>query len=289
MKPMSSEQYAAFSAMAEREAGLYMPEAKRSFVASRLQRRLRQTGARDFDHYLEMVQSQTTEGATERQQFVTALTTNVTSVYREPHHFAILARHLARHCPRNSAARYRIWSAGCSTGEEPLSIAATCHAVIGPSWSRFVDVLATDVDHLILDQANSLNDRTNLAASLSKLPPGVSETSELISVRGDRLLPNLQAGITYKQHNLLEPLPDPVPFNAIFCRNVTIYFHRNAQEAVHTQLRSRLADQGLIVIGHSEQLRGSHPPLDPAGRTAFVRPPRTTDCALPMKDSARWL
>lgn len=285
---MTLDQYNALAAIAEREAGLHMPEAKRSFVASRLQRRLRQTGAVDFDQYLDMVRASTAQGAAERQRFVTALTTNVTSVYREPHHFAILARHLAKHCPRNGIARYRIWSAGCSTGEEPLSIAATCQAVLGPGWTRSVEILATDVDHLILAEARDRIADPALADSLSKLPPDISQTCETLSVRGARLLPTLQAGITYRQHNLLDPLDESLPFNAIFCRNVTIYFSRHAQEAVHTQLRTRLAEQGLIAIGHSEQLLGSSPPLEPEGRTAFIRPPTTTPKTRLTEDTAKW-
>lgn len=289
MIPMTPDQYSDLAAIAEREAGLYMPDAKRSFVASRLQRRLRQTGARDFDQYLELVRAQTDQGQLERRQFVTALTTNVTSVYREPHHFATLARHLARHCPRNGVKQYRIWSAGCSTGEEPLSIAATCRAVLGPGWMRSVEIIATDVDHSVLEQARYPTDRTALAESLANLPPGISDTTETLTMRGERLLPSLQSGVTYKQHNLLEPLEDPLPFNAIFCRNVTIYFNRLAQEAVHTQLRSRLADQGLIAIGHSEQLLGSEPYLESAGRTVFVRPPMTLRHPSPKKEAAKWL
>lgn len=289
MTPMTSEQYSALAEIAEREAGLYLPDAKRSFVTSRLQRRLRQTGAPDFDRYLDLVRSETDEGRFERRRFVTALTTNVTSVYREAHHFAVLARHLAQNCPRNGVAQYRIWSAGCSTGEEPLSIAATCQAVLGPGWARSVKILATDVDHSILEQARCPIDRAALAEALANLPSGVSQTSETLTMSGERLLQSLQAGITYKHHNLLEPLEETLPFNAIFCRNVTIYFSRPAQELVHAQLRSRLADQGLIAIGHSEQLLGSEPPLEAAGRTVFLRSPMTPRRTPLKKEAVKWL
>lgn len=271
MIPMDVRHYSAFAQIAEAEAGLYMPAAKQAFVASRLQRRLRMTGLQDFGLYLHLVREQTPEGRAERLQFIAALTTNVTSVFREPHHFAILAAHLGAHETDASNSKYRIWSAGCATGEEPLSIAATCRAVLGSDWHRKVKILATDVDETVIARARNPIDVAVLGEALSDLPDGIPTTGRRRAGTAEKLFAELQIGIEYRQHNLLDPLIGYDNFDAIFCRNVTIYFSRPAQEAVHAMLRSRLAPGGLLAIGHSERLLGALPPMSPAGRTAFVR------------------
>ncbi|SDZ46645.1 chemotaxis protein methyltransferase CheR [Jannaschia faecimaris] len=241
------------------------------FVASRLQRRLRQTGLRDFGSYLELICGSGPECRAERMEFVAALTTNVTGVYREPHHFALLADQLRSSNLNGRTDRFQIWSAGCSSGEEPLSMAATCMAVLGTSWAKSVEILATDVDRSVLAKAHARTEEPTLINALKRLPDGVREPGGVHYVKGERLLANLLEGITWQQHNLLHPLARPDQFDVIFCRNVTIYFSRAAQEAVHSALRARLGPNGLFAIGHSEQLLGQAPPMVAAGRTAFRR------------------
>lgn len=265
------------AAMADRSAGLHLPPGKRTFVTSRLQRRLRRLGLRDFAAYLRLLDRQDAAGLAERAEFVSALTTNVTEVYREPHHFALLAEHLARWVEERSAeaGRYRIWSAGCASGEEPLSIAATCRAVLGPRWRRTVRILATDVDEAILARARARASEADLVRRLSSLPDGIVAIARHAPVAADDPVGDLQAGIAYAQHNLMQALAAPEQFDAIFCRNVTIYFSPAAQAEVHVRLRSRLAPGALLAIGHSERLLGEVPTMAPAGLTAFRRVPST--------------
>lgn len=267
-----------------------MPATKRSFVASRLQRRLRETGIEDFSAYLSLIKSEKTEGVSERQAFIAALTTNVTGVYREPHHFALLADHLLKHAPKLGTGKYRIWSAGCSTGEEPLSIAAVCQAILGPTWIRVVEILATDVDQGVLSKARNQGTDDKLVADLMSLPESVREKARALSSRRRTLsVPELQEAIVYRQHNLLHPLDKTDPFHAIFCRNVTIYFGRSSQEAAQKSLRENLRPDGLLAIGHSEQLLGNDPSMIPAGRTAFRRTVSTTNENVSGKAGDAWL
>ncbi|CTQ34061.1 CheR family methyltransferase [Jannaschia rubra] len=274
MIPLFSGQYERLAVIADREAGLNLPESKRTFVASRLQRRLRATGAGTFDAYLRLVEGDGADGLREREFLVSALTTNVTGVYREPHHFDLLAAHLVEtldHGIRRER-KYRIWSAGCSTGEEPLSLAATCRATLGTGWSTQVSILATDVDRFVLEKARDRSEDLELGRLLLTGPNTPFRTRAAAVENPAHLIRKLQTAITYMHHNLTQELDVGGQFDAIFCRNVLIYFSRDAQAKVHDLLRQRIAPGGLFAIGHSERLLGQHPPLAPAGRTAFRRP-----------------
>lgn len=277
---LADRHFAAFAALAEAEAGLYMPPSKQAFVASRLQRRLRKKSIGDFSTYLELISGSSAEGRAERLEFVAALTTNVSSVYREPHHFVLLANDLLQRYRKQSGRKYRIWSAGCSSGEEPLSIAATCKAVLGSSWARSVEILATDVDESILARAKGRTDEPGLAGALAALPTDIVRIAIRPETNVDQAVSQLNSQITYRHHNLLAPLENEAEFDFIFCRNVTIYFSRSAQEWVHTALRRHLTHAGLLAIGHSEQLLGKSPRMVSAGRTAFRRVPEAEETLL---------
>lgn len=272
MIALQDGQYRELAALAERIAGLFLPESRRNFVASRLQRRLRHHGLLDFGPYLTLVRGPDPVGEAERRALISALTTNVTEVFREPHHFVLLAAHLASWSrqARNADGRFAIWSAGCASGEEPLSIAATCRAVLGTRWSTRVQILASDVDEAILDRARHRTDLSSLAARLSAMPVGIPRPG-WIAARADGLLADLGGGIRYLCHNVLDPFPEPGQFQAIFCRNVTIYFGPAAQRAAHARLRARLACGGMLALGHSERLLGAAPDITSFGRTAYRR------------------
>ncbi|WP_179379996.1 CheR family methyltransferase [Jannaschia marina] len=269
MIALRPDQYAALAAMAETEAGLHMPPAKRTFVTSRLQRRLRRTGLADFDAYLGLLNANDAAGRAERRHFVSALTTNVTGIYREPHHFDLLADRLRAHLSVGRHPRFRVWSAGCSTGEEPLSIAAVCRTHLGPMWAHRCEILATDVDAEVIEAAGNRTPDAALMAALSRGPvPGDADPAVGTP---ERLFASLQSGIRYTVHNLLHPLEETLGFDAIFCRNVTIYFSPPAQTRVHANLRAQLRPGGLLALGHSERLRDGAGDLRPVGRTAFQR------------------
>lgn len=286
MIPLGVRHYRRIAEIADREAGLHMPEAKQDFVASRLQKRLRAHGLSDFETYVALLESASPDGNRELQSLISALTTNVTEAFREAHHFTFFVRHLSAtlglslpgsHAasaakPVRSAGRYLVWSAGCSTGEEPLSLAAVCHAILGPHWPRHVRILATDVDVAALDIARNRAEDMALAARLRKLPEGIDRSGLREPCEDGVWMQSLYAGITVMHHNLLRDLELPGRFDAIFCRNVTIYFSRETQDLVHGLLLKRLAPGGLLALGHSERFSAPGSGLLCVGRTAFQSP-----------------
>ncbi|SFI30588.1 CheR family methyltransferase [Jannaschia pohangensis] len=285
MIELSSKQYAELAALADREAGLFLPETKIAFVASRLQRRLRATRLDDFGSYLKLLHSTSQDGQAERRAFVTALTTNVTQLFREPHHYELLATHHERHQTRTSSGgrKYQVWSAGCSSGEEALSIAARCYNSLGRDWNRQVSILASDVDQSVLQTARDRPAKVAVGAQLLAYCglAGADDASK--DRRAAEFHDFLTQGIEFCQHNLLHELPRDDRFDAIFCRNVTIYFSRAAQDHVHRLLCNRLLDGGLLALGHSERLTGHDETMIQVGRTAYIRN-RASDISAFKKD-----
>lgn len=276
MIELRADQYSSIVRIAEQEAGLYLPIGKLSFVSSRLQRRLRKVGIASFDEYIRMILDEGREGKAERRNFVSALTTNVTSFFREPHHFSFLADHLEEFLSKNAGGRaYRVWSAGCSTGEEALSIATTCYAILGPNWAEQVRIFATDVDYDIIDRVKDHISSLDISSEILQNIKYIDAFSRFeIPSRSD-LADVLLREITFQHHNLMDPLEEKGDFDAIFCRNVTIYFSQPRQKRVHEYLRSRLAPGAMLAIGHSERLLGDKPILLPIGQTAWRRPQET--------------
>jgi chemotaxis protein methyltransferase CheR len=245
-------------------AGISLGEHKRTMVYNRLVRRLRSRGETGFDHYLDVVQSQDPQ---EREAFVNALTTNLTAFFREPHHFELLA---ARAGAASAAAPMRIWSSGCSTGEEPWSIAMVLREA-----GRRADVLATDIDSDVLAKAQS---GVYPAERTGTMPPerlhrhflrGVGANAGLVCIR-----PELRAMVRFARLNLQEPAWALEPgFDAIFCRNVVIYFDREVQRQLAGRFARLLAPGGLLVVGHAESFPAAHPAFRSCGRTAYQLQP----------------
>jgi chemotaxis protein methyltransferase CheR len=247
-------------------AGIKLSEHKRNMVYNRLVRRLRSHGEVAFTRYLDLVQS---EGSPEREAFVNALTTNLTSFFREPHHFELLAARAGEHA-RAASRPMRVWSSGCSTGEEPWSI-----AMVMREAGRAADILATDIDSEVLRVAQAGVYRSERIESLQQVRVrqhflrGVGANAGLVSVR-----PELRSMVRFAQLNLQAPAwPVGEPFDAIFCRNVVIYFDREVQLRLAARFAAMLAPGGLLVIGHSESFPAAHPAFRSCGRTAYeLRP-----------------
>ncbi|MRR34899.1 chemotaxis protein CheR, partial [bacterium] len=251
---------------------------KRDLVYGRLARRLRVRGLSSFSDYLRVLESGDRQ---EQEAFVNALTTNLTSFFREPHHFPILADHLKGLGGRRPLS---IWCCAASTGEEPYSIAMTVVEQYG-SFTPPVRILATDIDTSVLDRARQgvyRLDRTD------RLP---REQLRRFFLRGDgnnaglaRVRPELQKLITFRQLNLLDAeWPMRERFDAIFCRNVMIYFDKETQYGILKKFVPLLHPDGLLFAGHSEsfhhaadlfQVRGKtvYAPRDDAPVTAGRRP-----------------
>jgi len=248
---MSDRVFEAVSALAHREAGLLIPASKRALVQSRISRRLRALGLTDFESYLGIVEAP--EGRDERRNMVSVLTTNVSSFFRESHHFETLASLAPSLVARARAKdRIRIWSAGCSSGQEPYTIAITLLESGADAGAQDIRILATDIDPAILDIARLGEYDT---AQMEGVPAKIRQRyfEELPGGRA-RAGARLREVVHFRELNLLAPWPMKGRFDAIFCRNVVIYFDEATQARLWPRFRAALTDEGHLFVGHSERV-----------------------------------
>ena len=251
----TSQNFERIASLLRAHSGIALTDAKATLVYSRLAKRLRKLGLPDFDHYCAFVE--TPEGAGERTEMLAALTTNVTRFYREPHHFDYLRKVMAPKlmAAAKDGARVRIWSAACSSGEEPYSIALTLLEVF-PEAARYdVRILATDIDPNIVAKAKAgvySND------AVSPIPAGLRD--RWLSRERDagekcwRVKDEVRALIAFKELNLIGEWPMRGQFDIIFCRNVVIYFEEPTQAFLWGRFKNMLAAEGRLFIGHSERI-----------------------------------
>jgi chemotaxis protein methyltransferase CheR len=237
-------------AMIYAQAGIALTQSKQEMVYSRLARRLRAVGMTSFTAYLDALDASPNDA--EWEAFTNALTTNLTSFFREEHHFPILADH-ARRTGTGSREPFRVWCAASSTGEEPYSIAMTLCEVFN-SLTPPVQVIATDIDTNVLATASGGVYPEERIEKLSGerarrfLLRGKGANAGLVRVR-----PELRSLVSFSQLNLLESgWPVTGPFDAIFCRNVMIYFDKPTQGKVLSRFAPLMKPDGLLFAGHSE-------------------------------------
>ena len=263
---LSDREFSRIKSRVYQVAGISLSDAKRTLVISRLSKIVRALGLPGFDasvDYLERGGS-----AQDGQDFVNALTTNLTRFYREDHHFEHLRSHvgaLVAEKPRGS--RLRIWSAGCSTGQEPYTIGMDLLAAF-PELKRWdFKILATDID----------------TAVIAKAARGIYPENELSGLSSERARPFEKTGdgsiripaaarelVSFKPLNLIGPnWPMKGPFDAIFCRNVAIYFDKPTQGEVFSRLGKMLAPEAFLYIGHSENLGSGGEGFRLVGKTIY--------------------
>jgi chemotaxis protein methyltransferase CheR len=240
-------------------AGISLHERKENMVYNRLSRRLRATGRRSFRDYLDWVEQPDSE---ERERFINALTTNLTAFFREPHHFEMLLEHARGRAP------LRVWSSACSTGEEPYSAAITLREA-----GCTARILASDVDTEALATAQRGVYKTDLLerAGFKRMQPhflkGTGRNDGLALLR-----PEVRAMVSFEFRNLLAPhWAGSERFDAVFCRNVLIYFDRASQQRLLERLADVLVPGALLFLGHSESCAAGHPAFRPHGKTAYTR------------------
>jgi chemotaxis protein methyltransferase CheR len=261
-------------ALIKARVGIDLGTNKQSLVYGRLARRLRALGMHHFADYLALVED---PGSDEAERFVNAITTNVTEFFRENHHFEFVARTVLPAIWRRSgpgAQRVRFWSAGCSTGEEPYSLAMVLRenpplASAAGAWD--IKVLATDLDTDVLAHA-----RAGLypAERVEKIAPSRLKRFFAKTRAGGtyQASAELRSLITFKQLNLMDPSwPMQGPFDLIFCRNVVIYFDDATKHALVQRYRKLLGAGGYLLLGHSESMVGSTSGFDSCGRTIYRR------------------
>jgi chemotaxis protein methyltransferase CheR len=242
-------------------AGISLHDGKRAMVYSRLSRRLRETRHTDFGDYLDALEN---GGDAEWQEFVNCLTTNLTSFFREEHHFQALAQAVQASPPRP----LRLWCNAASTGEEPYSIAMTLQEAGAPS----ARLLATDIDTRVLATAQ----RGVYASDARGLSPqrlaghflrGKGANTGFIRVKAE-----LARMVEFRTFNLMAPSWSlGEPFDMIFCRNVMIYFDHATQRKVLERMHQVLKPQGLLFVGHSENFTDARDLFQLRGKTVYQR------------------
>jgi chemotaxis protein methyltransferase CheR len=267
----SHADFLALRAMLKSLAGIDLADCKEDMVYSRISRRVRSLGLSSFGHYRELLNSGDSSEITE---FCNAMTTNLTAFFRESHHFDYLRDHILAprmNAPR-AARRIRIWSSGCSSGEEAYSIAMTVCETIPDRRGWDVKILATDVDSRMLaiaEQGSYTQDRLKCVGS-QRLARFFRENS-----RGEdsifTIAPDVAALVTFKQLNLMHDWPMSGPFDAIMCRNVVIYFDKDTQRQLFARMAQLQRRDDLLFLGHSETLFKVSTDYTLIGKTVYRR------------------
>jgi chemotaxis protein methyltransferase CheR len=266
-----NDDFEALRKLVKQITGINLSDQKRELVYGRLARRLRALRLKSFAEYRDLLDQ---DGGQEIVEFCNAITTNLTAFFREPHHFDYLREQVLLPMAANSAGpkRLRIWSAGCSTGEEPYSIAMTVIETLQDLRRWDVRILATDLDSDVLQRAQ----RGIYAEDRLKTMSG-QRRSRFFTERRERegvsyeVSAELKSLITFKQLNLMHALPMRGPLEAIFCRNVVIYFDKDTQRNLFGRIAQLQRPRDLLFLGHSESLFKVSEDYTLIGKTVYRR------------------
>lgn len=240
--------------LVKQHTGISLSDAKKNMVYSRLSRRLRASGINSFNEYINIIQS---SDSPEFNHFINAITTNLTSFFRENHHFDYLQKQVIPELMQRNARQrsIRAWSCACSTGEEPYSIAMAVQESLPPGQTWDVRIVATDLDSNVIAKATSGTYESERIASLTQerkrrwFMKGKGSKEGLVRIR-----PELQEYIEFRQLNLLHDLPFDEEFDFVFCRNVVIYFDKDTQKILFDRIADVMKEDSCLFIGHSESL-----------------------------------
>lgn len=263
--------FARVKAIIYRAAGINLGDSKKQLVYSRLARRLRALGIGNFDEYLAYLEHHKSE----QQEFINALTTNLTAFFRESHHFSILSDFAKN--KRNPTDKLRVWCAASSTGEEPYSIAMTLVEAFG-SYTPPVEIIASDIDSSVLQFAEQG------VYSIDRLDALSLEQKKNFFLRGKgknsgkaKVIDKLRQLVSFKQINLLEQDWQLRPgFDVIFCRNVMIYFDKPTQIKLLERMMRLLKPDGIYIAGHSESFSNATHLVRLIGKTTYQRVDKTS-------------
>jgi len=271
---LSRDDMALVAKLVYEHAGIVIREHKEAMARGRLARRVKVLGLGSIAEYCAYLR--TPAASDEIPELINAVTTNHTAFFRERHHFDHLRKDVLPRLIQERAGRrgrIRIWSAACSSGEEPYSAAAISRDVIGHRSDLDFKILATDIDTDILDRAAA---GQYPAEQFDRLPADLRPLLKLEgqSARGEaRIAEELKRLIAFKRLNLIERWPMKGPFDVIFCRNVFIYFDTPTKAAILDRYVALLQPGGFLYLGHSESLPQPHPQLRLIGRTIYERTP----------------
>ena len=269
---MRDSEFQAIAAAIYAHAGIVLGEHKKELVYSRLARRIRELGLADFKDYIDYLNGP--NKLRENGHLINALTTNHTHFFREEHHFEHIAKEVVPRWKANAkktgSKKLRFWSAGCSTGEEPYTLAMTvAHALAsekGWDWR----ILATDIDTKVLDHAKQAHYKADIAKSV---PPAI-RAKYISKLRGDdtkiAIDPSIKPHMRFNHLNLHGSWPMTSKFDLIFCRNVTIYFDAKSKQTLVSRFRQFLKPDGFLYLGHSESILGEKADFHSVGRTIYA-------------------
>lgn len=261
---LSEQDFDRVRAMIRDLAGIVIEPQKRQMVHARLSRRLRALGLDSFEAYLDRIER--SRDPMDVQDFINAITTNLTSFFRESHHFEHFRQEVLATLPPGSE-RLRIWSAGCSSGEEPYSIALTA-LTAGTSLPGDTRILATDLDTTVLARARAAT------YPAEKAGPALASYKAHVERADDEMLRIGMAArnlVAFRQLNLMSPWPMQGLFDAVFCRNVLIYFSAETKATLVNRFAEKLKPGGILYLGHSESILGEHPLFTNEGQTTYRR------------------
>lgn len=274
VEPITDQEFGLFQALVRREAGISLSEAKRQLLVGRLSGRLRKLGLRTFISYYRLVQSDPAE----RVLMFDAIATNETHFFREPTQFDFLEQKVFPRWrePTFLKRRLRVWSAGCSTGEEPYSLAMILLAHFPPESGYSFEILATDLSTKVLDKARAavwpIKKSSEIPADYRKAFMLKGQGPEEGKMMAGRAIRNL---IRFERLNFQdETWKVHGEFDLIFCRNVLIYFDAEGRARVVRRLLDRLTDEGHFFMGHSESLDPMTMPVARAGPVVYKRATR---------------
>lgn len=268
---MSQAQFDFFRALAMTHAGITLPDYKRNMVYRRVSKRLHALRMSDFASYAHLLGGP--NGAAEIEFFVNALTTNKTEFFRENHHFEHLTSQvlpaLRKQLDRDGSRRLRIWSAGCSSGQEPYSIAMTLANAFSDIARWDARILATDIDTDMVEAGTAgIYPQTEIGTI-----PSLLRQKYVDALRGGdgggRMSFVVRSLITFNPLNLHGPWPMKGKFDVIFCRNVIIYFDKPAQRRLFDRYANQMHDGGYLYIGHSESLYKVTERFKPVGQSIY--------------------
>ncbi len=248
VRPLSAKEFELIRELARESFGLELRKGKEQMIGARLNKVIRGLRLKSFEEYHRYVTSDRSGRAL--MTMIDALATNFTSFFREPAHFDLLRRHVLPQAKGKS--RVRMWSAGCSTGEEPYSL-AICTAETAPGTR--VEIIATDISGRALTKAAA---GVYPAERLESMPPALLQRyfDREQDKGGYRVKPEIRGQIRFQRLNLIEQFTSLGKFDLIACRNVMIYFDKALQQNVVSRFAAQLEPGGYLLIGHSETLNG---------------------------------
>jgi chemotaxis protein methyltransferase CheR len=287
---LAPRDFARFQALVQREAGIFLSPAKQALLVGRLSRRLRDLGMSDFGDYHALV----TADPAELVRCLDLVTTNETSFFREPRHFDLVANEVVPRLQAEEAAgrrprRVRAWSAACSSGEEPWTLAMVLATAFPPGGDVEVEVLATDLSTRVLDRARAglypIEKAREIPEPARKafMLRGTGRSEGLMKVG-----PEVRPIVRFARQNLVDGAwPGIGTFDLVFCRNVLIYFDAPTKARVVRHLLEHLAPDGMLFLGHAESLSGMGLPVVAHSPTVYVRADGPLVVARPRRSTLR--